>query len=221
MMLKDLLRPLPGTRQLSLLRQRARFGDSASYWERAYGRGETSGTGSYGDLAQRKADFLNEFVRMHAISTVLELGCGDGNQLSLADYPSYVGLDVSRTAIGLCQRRFSDDRTKSFFLYDGGCFWDAAHLFTAELALSLDVVYHLVEDDVFSTYMSHLFAAARRFVIIYSTNASSYGDAPHVRHRNFSRWVEENCAEWRLVVTRRGPYEGRNRADFYIYERAR
>ncbi|MFI5067905.1 MAG: hypothetical protein ACHP9Z_28540, partial [Streptosporangiales bacterium] len=109
MTIKDMLRPLPGVRQLSLLRQRAAFDGSVGYWERAYARGETSGDGSYGALARGKADFLNQFVRAHSVSTVLEFGCGDGNQLSLAEYPAYIGLDVSRTAVGLCQRRFRDD----------------------------------------------------------------------------------------------------------------
>ena len=90
---------------------------------------------------------------------MIEFGCGDGNQLSLAEYPSYIGLDVSRTAIGLCQRRFSGDPAKSFFLYDGTCFTDRAGVFAADLALSLDVVYHLTEDAVFETYLRHLFAA--------------------------------------------------------------
>ena len=52
--------------------------------------------------------------------------------LALADYPCYIGLDVSASAIMLCKRRFADDQTKSFLLYDGECFVDHAGLFTAE-----------------------------------------------------------------------------------------
>jgi len=132
---KDLIRPLPGVRQFSLLRQRIRFRGSAEYWERNYARGGTSGPGSYHAAAEAKAAFLNDFVRTHEVRSVIEFGCGDGNQLSLADYPRYIGLDVSRSAIELCKRRFAGDATKSFFLYDGGCFADRAGLFTADLAI--------------------------------------------------------------------------------------
>jgi hypothetical protein len=45
---KDLVRPLPGVRQASLLRQRLAFPGSAGYWERRYAQGATSGSGSYG-----------------------------------------------------------------------------------------------------------------------------------------------------------------------------
>ena len=190
MNVKDLVRPLPGARQASLLRQRIAYADSARFWEQNYAQGETSGTGSYGALADGKSRYLNTLVREREVGSVIEFGCGDGNQLSLAEYPSYIGLDVSRTAIGLCQQRFAADPTKSFFLYDGTCFTDRAGLFTADLALSLDVVYHLTEDAVFETYLAHLFAAGQRLVVIYSTDLEMGGTAPHVRHRHFTPWVD-------------------------------
>lgn len=219
MTVKDLMRPLPGARRLSLLRQRIGFTGSASYWERNYQRGGTSGGGSYGALARRKADFLNAFVRDHAIKSIIEFGCGDGHQLSLASYPRYIGLDVSRSAIGLCQRRFADDLAKSFFVYDGACFADHGGVFTAELAISLDVIYHLVEDPVFEAYMAHLFAAGRRYVVIYSTDTVMAGTGPHVRHRLISSWIGRNCPGWRLAQTARGPGSGPGCPDFFVYER--
>jgi SAM-dependent methyltransferase len=216
---KDLIRPLPAVRQMSLLRQRLSFHGSAAFWERRYARGLTSGPGSYGAAAEGKATFLNSFVREHGIATVVEFGCGDGNQLSLANYPRYVGLDVSRTAIELCRGRFAGDHSKSFFLYDGACFLDRAGLFAAELALSLDVVYHLTEDPVFETYMTHLFAAGQRYVVIYATNMEMRGTAPHVRHRRFTSWVAGNCPQWRLTGVWPGPGSGPARADFFGYQR--
>jgi cyclopropane fatty-acyl-phospholipid synthase-like methyltransferase len=219
MTVKDFVRPLPGVRRLSLLRQQLGFNGSASFWERNYARGGTSGNGSYGALAQAKAEFLNGFVQEHDLQSVIEFGCGDGHQLSLADYPRYVGLDVSRSAVTVCKRRFADDPTKSFFLYDGGCFVDRAGLFTADLAISLDVIYHLVEDQVFETYMAQLLAAGRRYVVVYSTNTVVGKTAPHVRHRRFSSWVENNCPQWRLAQVTDGPVAGLGRADFFVYER--
>ncbi len=83
--------------------------------------GGTSGEGSHGDLATGKARFLNAFVKGNDVQAVIELGCGDGNQLPLAAYPQYIGLDVSKTAIELCKIRFACDPGKSFFLYDNSC----------------------------------------------------------------------------------------------------
>lgn len=219
MTVKDLVRPLPGVRQLSLLRQRIGFRGSAAFWEQNYARGGTSGMGSYGALAEAKAAFLNAFVREHGVGSVIEFGCGDGHQLSLAGYPRYVGLDVSRAAIQMCQRRFAGDPAKSFFLYDGACFADRAGLFTADLAISLDVIYHLTEDQVYNAYLGHLFSAGDQFVVLYATNTEMPGTAPHVRHRRFTRWVNAQCPQWRLTGVTPGPNPGPGRADFFVYER--
>jgi cyclopropane fatty-acyl-phospholipid synthase-like methyltransferase len=215
---KDLIRPIPGVRSISLLRQRAAFVGSADYWESRYADGGTSGVGSYGESARAKADFLNTFVGDHDIQSVTEFGCGDGYQLSLARYPRYLGLDVSPSALRLCKSRFAGDQTKSFFLYKGDCFVDYAHLFSSDLTLSLDVVYHLTEDSVFEIYMDHLFAAARRYVVVYSTNEEHRGTAPHVRHRNFSSWVDERFPHWSLTQIARGPASGTTQPEFFIYK---
>jgi cyclopropane fatty-acyl-phospholipid synthase-like methyltransferase len=204
---------------MSIYRQRAFFRSSTDFWEKNYVRGRTSGPGSYGAAAEAKAQFLNDFVVARNVASVIEFGCGDGNQLSLARYPRYIGLDVSRQAIDLCARRFAEDKTKSFFLYDGRYFHDQGRVLSAEAALSLDVIYHLVEDDVFDTYMRHLFGAGLRYVVAYTTNQPAGGTAPHVRHREFSAWVQRNCPAWRLARMVPGPNAGAGRADFFVYER--
>lgn len=219
MIVKDLVRPIPGVRYLSKVRQQLSFSGSAGYWEANYMKGGDSGPGSYGVLGRGKAEFLNAFVREHKVESVIEFGCGDGHQLSLAEYPRYVGLDVAKAAIGLCKRRFAADPTKSFFLYECDSFVDRAGLFTADMAMSLDVVYHLVEDRVFHEYMGHLFAAGKRYVVVYSTNEVREGTAPHVRDRPFSQWVDIHCPHWKLMQVERGPGDFPRRADFFVYER--
>ena len=131
-------------------------------------------------------------------------------------YPSYVGLDVSNTAVEICQRQFADDPTKSFILYDGFSFPERdGYRLTAEMTLSLDVIFHLVEDSAFEAYMMDLFKAADRYVIVYSTDAVIPDDGPHVRHRNFSLWVAHNFPQWHLSQVVKGP----ELADFFVYER--
>ena len=55
------------------------------------------------------------------------------------------------------------------------------------MLLSLDVIYQLVEDEVFERHMRQLFSASHRFVIIYSSNFAQPPDSaePHVEHREF------------------------------------
>lgn len=204
----------------------ARFPGTVDYWEERYAGGGNSGHGSYGQLAEFKSRIINRFVAENHIASVLEFGCGDGNQLLLAEYRRYVGLDVSRTAIGLCMETFADDPDKSFFVYDPQRFLDNAGVFSAELVLSLDVIYHLVEDAVFESYMGDLFRAATRYVIVYSSDVDGLETNGHVRHRNFSRYVADNVAGWVLEAKIANEFpsdaigeEDGSFADFFVYRR--
>ncbi len=195
--------------------------DSGDYWRQRYATGGTSGPGSYGRLAEFKAEVLNEFVCAHSVRSVVEFGCGDGNQLKLANYPRYAGFDVSPEAVARCSTLFRHDPSKVFRLLD------EYHGERADLALSLDVVFHLVEDAVFSSYMDRLFESAERFVIIYSSNRDEGGPpmAPHVRHRRFTDWVALHRPDWRQIqrIPNKYPWRGDDAsgsfADFYIYGR--
>ncbi|MDD5507917.1 MAG: class I SAM-dependent methyltransferase [Bacteroidales bacterium] len=201
------------------------FPGSVNYWEERYAKGGTSGAGSYNRLAEFKAGVINSFILDHHIQTVLELGCGDGNQLLYAHYPKYIGLDVSVYAIRKCISLFKNDFTKSFYLYDSLAFMDNHKLFACDLTLSLDVIFHLIEDEIFDSYMNHLFDHSNHYVIIYSSNC----DTPqtfHERDRKFSDWVEKNKKEWILIKMIENAYKNDQRdpmnaskSDFYIYEK--
>jgi len=218
---KDL--PIFGPLAVAVARRlkRDRFTDSAQYWERRYVTGGNSGAGSYNRLAQFKADFLNQFVRGHEVKSVIEFGSGDGAQLELAEYPEYIGVDVSKAAIEKTRVRFASDPSKRFY--------EPTELppeSSAELSLSLDVIYHLVEDDVFDRYMYDVFSKASRFVIVYSSNEETAVPAQHVRHRQFTDWVERNCPAFRLRdrIPNRYPFDAEDPdntsfADFYVFER--
>ena len=152
------------------------------------------------------------------IKSVIEFGCGDGNQLSLFSFPNYIGLDVSTTAIKLCMKRFKDDKMKSFFLYDSECFEDNHSIFKADLALSLDVIYHLIENSIFELYMKHLFSSSNKYVIFYSDDINT-NQKYHEKHRQFSKWVEVNLPKWKLINKIKNRYPNESCADFYIYKK--
>lgn len=200
--------------------QDRRFAGSGNYWEQRYQAGGNSGGGSYGRLAEFKAEVLNGFVAGHDVASVVEMGSGDGAQLQLADYPRYTGVDVAQTCIDSCRRLFDGDTTKTFVRTD-----DVAAVRPHELSLSLDVVYHLVEDEVFEPYMRELFRLGTRFVIVYASDFDGPHDSPHVRHRNFTRWVEDNISGWvlderipnRYPATADSDPTESSFADFYIF----
>lgn len=197
------------------------FLGSLDYWESRYRSDGDSGPGSFGRLADFKARVLNDFVREHDIRTVIELGCGDGNQLDLAEYPSYTGVDVSLEAIERCRARFGTDQTKRFMLLD-----QLGAREKAELALSLDVIYHLVEDGVLEAHFRTLDRLATRYVILYTSDGTPQVDhpvKPHVRHRPIQDDVIRLLPHWRLISHIPNPYPwdpsdpSTSFADFFVY----
>ena len=55
-----------------------------------------SGPGSDPDKAQPYLKFVSEYIRIHNVRSVLDLGCGDGRLAEATDWrgASYVGLDI-------------------------------------------------------------------------------------------------------------------------------
>ena len=229
--IKSILRNFPATyaalRSLKeCIAPRRPFLESATYWEERYRLNGDSGDGSYGRLAEFKAKVLNEFFSANGITTVTELGCGDGSQLSLLKCNDYVGVDVSETVLRMVQKRFFGDKTKKFLSYDE---FRSNPCRKADAAVSLDVVYHLVEDSVFEDYMKRLFESATRWVVIYSSNKDEETRSPHVRHREFVKWIELNTAgAWGFVekIDQQYPESLQQPgetsfADFYIFRKTK
>lgn len=191
------------------------FPGSKEYWKKRYDLGGTSGAGSYNQLAEFKANIINRFVEKEGVETVIEFGCGDGNQIKLFKVPSYTGFDISQEAISQCKKIFARDKTKTFKLmkdYEGE---------TVQLALSLDVIYHLIEDEVYHGYMKRLFDSSTQYVIIYSSNTDEQAKVQmnHIKHRKFSDWIEKNRPDWKMIKFI--PAHGDETfADFYIYEKS-
>ena len=197
------------------------FPGTVSYWEKRYAAGGGSGMGSCGRAAHYKAKVLNDFTESRDIASVIEFGSGDGNQLQLAHYRSYLGFDVSPTAVEHCRELFRGDPSRTFALLD------EYHGERADAALSIDVIFHLVEDEIFKRHMTTLFHAGERFVIIYSSNTeNNFGyDGTHVRRRRFTGWVEANAGDFILAAKVPGPSQlprplrSEHCRDFYLYER--
>ncbi len=204
-----------------------RWKNSTDYWERRYNLGGDSGSGSYNRLALFKSEIINDFVKKYNIHSIIEWGCGDGEQLKLAKYPQYVGIDVSSKVIEKCKAIFKNDTSKCFYC-NGAVNTVPDEVFEEpryDLALSLDVLYHLVEDEIFEQYMEQLFASSKQYVCIYSCNFEKKHEK-HVRCRKFSDYIVQNMTDWQLIkkIPNRYPYDSKDKdntswSDFYFYKR--
>lgn len=191
------------------------FPGSEDFWKTNYLNGGTSGPGSYGELALFKANFLNTFVRENKLQTVIEFGCGDGNQVSLFNFPNYVGLDISEVAIDLCNKK-SKKKNFSFHHYDSLNSIDSLNLGKYDLSISLDVIYHLVEKEVYMEHLHLLFKMAKSYVIIYGRNSNEFFPADYTFPREFTKDIAQVFPDW--IMTKHVVNPLNSWSDFYVFE---
>lgn len=198
--------------------------NSSKYWNDRYAKGGNSGAGSYNNLALFKANIINNFVDKNKIQSIIDYGVGDGNQLKLLNTNTikYTGIDVSDVIINKCKEMFKEDKDKTFINAN-----DIDTTLKADLVLSCDVIYHLIEDNIYLEYMNKLFSMSNKYVIIYAKN-ENINHAQHVKFRKFTDYIDEFLPMWNLIEFIPNQYPqtklGDNNnntspSDFYIYNK--
>lgn len=164
---------------------------SPEWWQDYYEAGNISGRDSRGEQAEAKARYVNDLIRREGIASVVDWGCGDGVQQSLLEVEHYLGIDVSGAAVAQC---LTVSPGRQFLVFDPES--PIAVQVTAELALSMSVIYHLVRG--FGPYMARLFGSASRFVCIFCTDVGRR-QRDHLRHHHWTPYVERTFPAWQLV----------------------
>lgn len=187
--------------------------NSTEYWQNRYEQNGHSGLGSRGLLAQFKADTINAFIKENKIKSLIEYGVGDGHNLSLIKCKKITGLDVSDNALNRCKELMPKNK-----------FYNISEpiVLSADLCVSLDVIYHLVEDDIYNEYMFKLSQMSLKYIIIYSSNFDSNEYATHVKPRKFTDHPALN--DFELIKTIPNKYPSNDHktgsfSDFYLYKR--
>jgi|TARA_B110000908_G_C10250047_1_gene451410 hypothetical protein len=167
--------------------------DSQKYWETRYKNKGNSGDGSYGKDANLKSNYINQIIKKYNIKTINDYGHGDGNQLSLINgFETYYGYDVSETIRNLCISKFKD-RKKYTFIDEPSKF------IKCDLSMSLDVIYHIVEEDIYYSYLKTLFNIGN-YVLIYGVD-SDKSNMSHYKARKFTQYVTNTFPNFELIET--------------------
>jgi hypothetical protein len=87
----------------------------------------------------------------------------------------------------------------------------------------MDVIYHLIEDEVYEQYMDNLLDVGAEYLIIYSPDFNNDNFAPHVKARKFTdnKRLQE---EYKLMLHHPNDYSTRNYkdgsfADWYVFRK--
>ena len=201
--------------------------NSGEYWKQRYNNNGNSGSGSYGRLCEFKNRVLNRLVKENNIAKVIEIGCGDGNILINSAYKEYRGYDISEKVVKICQDKIKKEN------YEFEVIKSDTAIEKGDLVLSLDVIFHLIEDEEYYKYMYSLFTHSTKWVIIYTSDMNEkefnekYGvQGSHVKSRKITEFIKNNVKNWDLVKTIHNEYpynlNDRNNtsfSNFYIYQK--
>tara|TARA_S200000501_G_scaffold284356_1_gene268624 strand:- start:1218 stop:1859 length:642 start_codon:yes stop_codon:yes gene_type:complete len=181
-----------------------KFINSSQYWEDRYYYGGNSGSGSYYKNAAEKADYLNAKIDQLDIDTIVDIGCGDGNNLKLFKIQNYYGFDVSKTIISQNKREFKNDRSKQFLIIDENFDENLSNIRNQEnikkiICVSFDVIGHLVEDEIYDNHLKSFDLVNPDYLIISNFDVETEYDlsVPHIKGRNYPRDLLNRG--WKLV----------------------
>jgi len=198
--------------------RKIKFTTYKKYWEERYAVGGTSGSGSYGLLAEFKIEVINKYIKDHKISSIIDFGCGDGNQLKGMNYKKYLGLDVSKTAIELCSKKFKNDKTKQFLVYDPKTF-DIKTLPKPDLVVSLDVLYHIIDEEALRKTLQDMFSCSAKYIILYTTVYElDQKVGPHIKYRDIMPYLDK-FSDYEIDKIVPQKYKHLSLADFIILKK--
>jgi hypothetical protein len=107
----------------------------------ATGKG-TSGSGSTLEITREYRAYIEDFIKKHAVNSVIDVGCWDWSYSSAIDWgdASYLGVDIASDVIVPVRKKYETGKIK-FQVGD-----ITEELPAADLLISKDVLQHLFND---------------------------------------------------------------------------
>lgn len=170
------------------------------YWEARHRARLGTPAARIGPIGSMKIRVVNRLYEQFGVATHMDFGCDDGRLLEHIHAERFVGVDISGTLLRNLKNKFPDESRWKFIHVKE---LDAAY--PCDLVTSLDVVHHLVEDQIFAAYMKRLFKFATKVVCIYSSDHEFSGGARHVRYRDFAAYIAQHFPGWQLTETIENP----------------
>ena len=112
---------------------------SEGVWGRNVAGAGTSGSGSTLEITREYRAYLEDFIRKHRVTSIVDAGCGDWSFSSTVDWAdaSYLGVDIASDVIDADRKKYAKGKI-AFRVGD-----ITEELPAADLLISKDVLQHL------------------------------------------------------------------------------
>jgi SAM-dependent methyltransferase len=168
-----------------------------AFWEWRYRSDPTlgSGIGSRGRPLREKRRLLKNVVRKVRPTSVLDVGCGDGEATQSLPLPVYTGIDISEEAIRLARQKRPDGRFHVTKIQDFPG--------KAELTICLDVLIHEADAGEYRDTVAALLHAATRVLLVSGYENRPSTDSPIVHyHEPLSATLTRAAPDVRCLAVR-------------------
>jgi hypothetical protein len=159
---------------------------NATFWDWRYKTNPDlgSGVGSRGEPLRGKRRLLREVLTRVRPSSVLDVGCGDGEATRDLPLNGYTGLDVSEEALSVARQKRPDGNLFLSTVVD----WPGV----AELTICLDVLIHQADAAEYRQTVEGLLHATTRVLLVSGYEEPPSGDSPMIHfHEPLSSSIEQ------------------------------
>jgi SAM-dependent methyltransferase len=135
---------------------------SEGVWGRNVAGAGTSGTGSTLEITREYRAYLQEFIRTHHVTSIVDAGCGDWSFSSTIDWAdaSYLGVDIASDVIETVRSKHEKGKI-TFRVGD-----ITEELPAADLLISKDVLQHLPNELVHKFIRNNLKKGKYKWVLL-------------------------------------------------------
>jgi len=187
---------------------------SFKYWENRYNSGGNSGNGSYGEGLKNKALLLNNLINKYDLKSISDVGCGECTLLPyLQGIRKYYGYDISPTVLSKISKNNQDGFSKEFILLTNN-----TKIVSSDLVLSLEVIFHQVNDDEYLDYMRKLVNSNGEYLLILTMNEgilkTNHIKNRHIKYRDISKFMDST----NYSLVEKFPFTERT-STYYLYKK--
>jgi SAM-dependent methyltransferase len=138
-----------------------------------------SGSGSTLEITRKYRAYVEDFMKKHAVKSVVDAGCGDWNFSSAMDWgdASYLGVDIASDVIEADRKKYEKGKIK-FQVGD-----ITKDLPAADLLISKDVLQHLSNELIHKFIKNNLRKGKYKWVILTNDRSSENRDIPTGEYR--------------------------------------
>lgn len=145
---------------------------SEGIWGRDVAGKGTSGSGSTLEITREYRAYLEDFIRKHRVTSIVDAGCGDWTFSSTIDWggASYLGVDIASEVIEANREKY-EQRNVTFQVGD-----ITEELPAADLLISKDVLQHLPDALVHKFIGNNLKTGKYKWVLLTNDRGTGQPD---------------------------------------------